>query len=88
MCTSKRVNKTYCAFFAVSSKALLQRPLAGVQVPFCPLEKKVSDSWSHIEPSSFKVRGANYLRSENSLLNFFASILTLNYSYPFIYEVA
>ncbi|CAI9092778.1 OLC1v1028109C3 [Oldenlandia corymbosa var. corymbosa] len=48
----------------LSSKALLQRPLAGAQVPFCPLEKKVSDSWSHIEPSSFKVRGANYPRDK------------------------
>ena len=76
MYTKKRENLTYCDFFAVSSKALLQRPLAGAQVPFCPLEKKVSDSWSHIEPSSFKVRGPNYLRSVNSLLNFRTSIFT------------
>ncbi|KAL3511200.1 hypothetical protein ACH5RR_030601 [Cinchona calisaya] len=48
----------------LSSKALLQRPIAGSQVPFCPLEKKISDSWSHIEPSTFKVRGANYLRDK------------------------
>ncbi|KAL3501296.1 hypothetical protein ACH5RR_035745 [Cinchona calisaya] len=47
-----------------SSKALLQRPIAGTQVPFCPLEKKVSDSWSPIEPHTFKVRGANYLRDK------------------------
>lgn len=48
----------------ISSKALLQRPIAGSQVPFCPLEKKISDSWSHIEPSTFKVRAANYLRDK------------------------
>ncbi|XP_010044689.2 uncharacterized protein LOC104433587 [Eucalyptus grandis] len=47
-----------------SSKTLLQRPLAGSQVPFCPIDKKMFDSWSHIEPSSFKVRGENYLRDK------------------------
>ncbi|XP_071928714.1 uncharacterized protein [Coffea arabica] len=48
----------------LSSKALLQRPIAGSQVPFCPLEKKISDSWSQIEPSTFKVRGPNYHRDK------------------------
>ncbi|CAI9775323.1 unnamed protein product [Fraxinus pennsylvanica] len=47
-----------------SSKALLQRPLAGSQVPFCPLGKRVPDSWSNIEPSTFKVRGENYFRDK------------------------
>ncbi|KAM1498174.1 hypothetical protein EV1_020825 [Malus domestica] len=47
---------------AVSSKMLLQRPIAGSQVPFCPMEKKMFDSWSHIEPNSFKVRGPNYFK--------------------------
>ncbi|KAG9131423.1 hypothetical protein Leryth_021095 [Lithospermum erythrorhizon] len=48
----------------LSSKALLRRPIAGAQVPFCPLEKKVPDSWSQIEPATFRVRGANYLRDK------------------------
>lgn len=47
-----------------SSKALLRRPIAGSQVPFCPLEKKIPDSWSDIEPGTFKVRGANYFRDK------------------------
>ncbi|KAL2344243.1 hypothetical protein Fmac_005528 [Flemingia macrophylla] len=47
-----------------SSKTLLQRPLAGSQVPFCPIEKKMVDCWSHIDPSTFKVRGANYLKDK------------------------
>ncbi|KAM7269036.1 hypothetical protein ACFE04_024533 [Oxalis oulophora] len=49
-------------FHANNYIALLQRPIAGSQVPFCPIEKKTNDSWSKIEPSSFKVRGNNYLR--------------------------
>ncbi|XP_027348145.1 uncharacterized protein LOC113859620 [Abrus precatorius] len=48
----------------ISSKTLLQRPLAGSQVPFCPIEKKMLDCWSHIDPSTFKVRGANYLKDK------------------------
>ncbi|KAK3027868.1 hypothetical protein RJ639_041502 [Escallonia herrerae] len=47
-----------------SSKMLLQRPIAGSQVPFCPTEKKMLDSWSNVEPSIFKVRGENYLRDK------------------------
>lgn len=47
-----------------SSKALLQRPIAGSQVPFCPAEKKMLDCWSHIEPDSFKVRGVNYAKDK------------------------
>nr|GMD95868.1 Protein ENHANCED DISEASE RESISTANCE like [Ipomoea batatas] len=49
---------------AVSSKSLLQRPIAGSQVPFCPLEKRVSDSWSRIEAATFKVRAENYFRDK------------------------
>ncbi|PIN15228.1 hypothetical protein CDL12_12129 [Handroanthus impetiginosus] len=48
----------------LSSKALLQRPTAGSQVPFCPLGKRMSDSWSDIEPGTFKVRGVNYFRDK------------------------
>ncbi|KDP21258.1 hypothetical protein JCGZ_21729 [Jatropha curcas] len=47
-----------------SSKPILQRPIAGSQVPFCPIDKKMLDCWSHIEPSSFKVRGQNYFRDK------------------------
>ncbi|KAL2904272.1 Protein ENHANCED DISEASE RESISTANCE 2 [Bienertia sinuspersici] len=47
-----------------SSKALLQRPIAGSQVPFSPIEKKIMDSWSHIEPNSFRIRGHNYFRDK------------------------
>lgn len=45
---------------------LLQRPLAGSQVSFCPIDKNVLDSWSPIEPCTFKVRGDNYFRYDNS----------------------
>ncbi|THU65405.1 hypothetical protein C4D60_Mb05t03280 [Musa balbisiana] len=45
-------------------KPFLEKPLAGSQVPFCLLEKQILDSWSHIEPSTFKVRGPHYLRDK------------------------
>ncbi|KAG9155213.1 hypothetical protein Leryth_020460 [Lithospermum erythrorhizon] len=48
----------------LSSKACLLRPIAGAQVSFCPLEKKVPDSWSQLEPCTFRVRGVNYLRDK------------------------
>ncbi|KAL6994271.1 hypothetical protein U1Q18_012378, partial [Sarracenia purpurea var. burkii] len=51
----------------MSPKALLRRPIAGSQVPFCPLEKIMSDCWSPIEPSIFKVRGQNYLRDKKKV---------------------
>uniref|UniRef100_A0A1J3FEE7 Protein ENHANCED DISEASE RESISTANCE 2 n=1 Tax=Noccaea caerulescens TaxID=107243 RepID=A0A1J3FEE7_NOCCA len=47
-----------------STKMQLQRPIAGSQVPFCPLEKKMFDCWSIIEPSSFRVRGKTYFREK------------------------
>ncbi|MFS8016546.1 putative protein ENHANCED DISEASE RESISTANCE 2 [Helianthus anomalus] len=40
---------------SVSPRAILQRPMAGSQVPYCPIEKKMSDSWSPLDPSTFKV---------------------------------
>ncbi|XP_060214456.1 uncharacterized protein LOC132641467 [Lycium barbarum] len=51
----------------LSSKALLQRPIAGSQVPVCRLEKKMPDSWSHIEPGTFRVRGENYFKDKKKV---------------------
>ncbi|KAI3452793.1 hypothetical protein Pfo_009456 [Paulownia fortunei] len=51
-----------------SSKALLQRPIAGSQVPFCPLGKRVPDSWSDVEPGTFRVRGVTYIRDKRKEL--------------------
>ncbi|KAI7726818.1 hypothetical protein M8C21_019515 [Ambrosia artemisiifolia] len=48
----------------ISSKNHLERPIAGSQVPFCPAGKKVLDSWSHVEPQIFRVRGKNYFRDK------------------------
>ncbi|KAL2519408.1 Protein of unknown function (DUF1336) [Abeliophyllum distichum] len=56
------------AAILLSSKALLQRPIAGSQVPFCPLGKRVNDSWSNIEPGTFKVRGETYFRDKRKVL--------------------
>ncbi|GMN41735.1 hypothetical protein TIFTF001_010949 [Ficus carica] len=47
-----------------SSKTLLQQPVAGSQVPFCPVDKKILDSWSHVEPNTFRVRAVNYNRDK------------------------
>ncbi|XP_042496805.1 uncharacterized protein LOC122075728 [Macadamia integrifolia] len=52
----------------LSSKMLLQRPIAGSQVPFCSVEQKLLDSWSHVDPCTFKVRGENYLRDKKKEL--------------------
>ncbi|XP_028801873.1 uncharacterized protein LOC114757043 isoform X2 [Neltuma alba] len=66
----------------LSSRTLLQRPVAGSQVPFCPIEKKMLDCWSRIDSGTFKVRGVNYLKDKKKE---FAS----NYSayYPFGVDV-
>ncbi|XP_071704057.1 uncharacterized protein [Rutidosis leptorrhynchoides] len=48
----------------LSPKGILRRPIAGSQVPYCPIEIKLSDSWSPLDPSTFKVRGHNYLRDK------------------------
>ncbi|KAJ0981600.1 hypothetical protein J5N97_009855 [Dioscorea zingiberensis] len=47
-----------------STKGFIERPLAGSQVPLCPAEKKMMNCWSKIEPSTFRVRGGNYLRDK------------------------
>ncbi|KAL6552990.1 hypothetical protein OROGR_006832 [Orobanche gracilis] len=46
------------------AKPIIQRPIAGSQVMFSPLEKKMSESWSQVEPNIFKVRGRNYSRDK------------------------
>ncbi|KAJ4769553.1 DUF1336 family protein (DUF1336) [Rhynchospora pubera] len=46
------------------TKTYLERPLGGSQVQLCPMEKKMLDSWSHVDPSIFRVRGANYMRDK------------------------
>lgn len=51
---------------SVSTQSFVERPRAGSQVPFCPIEKKMMNCWSNIEPSTFKVRGENYFRYVNS----------------------
>ncbi|XVE68035.1 hypothetical protein DITRI_Ditri09bG0035900 [Diplodiscus trichospermus] len=48
----------------ISPKVLMQRPVAGTSVPYCPKEKNMPDCWSPLEPSSFKVRGQNYFRDK------------------------
>ncbi|CAA0818321.1 Protein of unknown function (DUF1336 [Striga hermonthica] len=53
----------------LSSKKFLQRPIAGSQVPFCPLGKRVPDSWSAIEPGTFRVRGVSYFRDKKKELS-------------------
>ncbi|CAA2934381.1 Hypothetical predicted protein [Olea europaea subsp. europaea] len=55
------------ACILLSSKVLLQRPIAGSQVPFCPLGKRVNDSWSNIDPGTFKVRGETYFRDKRKV---------------------
>ncbi|CAM8882215.1 unnamed protein product [Rhodiola kirilowii] len=51
-----------------SSKMLLHRPVAGRQVPFCPVEKKMFDCWSPIDPGTFRVRGPTYFRDKKKEL--------------------
>ncbi|KAL9686741.1 hypothetical protein QQ045_031134 [Rhodiola kirilowii] len=45
-------------------KMLQKRPVAGSQFPLCPRGKEMFDSWSPIEPNTFRVRGMNYLRDK------------------------
>ncbi|KAI5665591.1 hypothetical protein M9H77_15444 [Catharanthus roseus] len=48
----------------LSPRAVLQRPIAGSQIPRCPIEKKMTDCWSSIAPNTFRVRGQNYFRDK------------------------
>ncbi|KAG1347571.1 hypothetical protein COCNU_06G014000 [Cocos nucifera] len=60
----RKLGEGHAAATLFSSKAILERPLAGSQVPFCLAEKKVLDSWSWIEPRTFRVRGEHYYRDK------------------------
>ncbi|XP_020241553.1 uncharacterized protein LOC109819952 isoform X2 [Asparagus officinalis] len=60
----KRAGEGHATSPLFSMKAVLERPVAGSQVPLCPVEKKMMDCWSHIEPDTFRVRGENYLRDK------------------------
>ncbi|KAG6512125.1 hypothetical protein ZIOFF_030220 [Zingiber officinale] len=50
-----------------STKVFLEKPLAGSQVQLCTLGKKMLDSWSPIEPNTFKVRGEHYLKDKKKV---------------------
>ncbi|KAF7810135.1 uncharacterized protein G2W53_036878 [Senna tora] len=82
MATCFMTSDTLPVLFSVSSKPLLQRPIPGSHVPFCPIQKKMLESWSDIDPYPFKVQGMNYLKDKKKD---FAS----NYSayYPFGVDV-
>ncbi|KMZ59897.1 hypothetical protein ZOSMA_63G00080 [Zostera marina] len=43
---------------------VLERPIAGTQVKLCQLDQKIHDTWSYIDPSTFRIRGENYLRDK------------------------
>ncbi|KDP45438.1 hypothetical protein JCGZ_09687 [Jatropha curcas] len=51
----------------ISPKALRQKPIAGSSLPYCPIDKKMPNCWSPIEPSTFKVRGQNYFRDKKKV---------------------
>ncbi|XP_074581812.1 uncharacterized protein LOC141838279 [Curcuma longa] len=50
-----------------STKVFLEKPLAGSQVQLCTLGKKMLDSWSPIEPNTFRVRGEHYLKDKKKV---------------------
>nr|XP_016471807.1 PREDICTED: uncharacterized protein LOC107793880 isoform X2 [Nicotiana tabacum]XP_016471808.1 PREDICTED: uncharacterized protein LOC107793880 isoform X2 [Nicotiana tabacum] len=56
--------EAYSNSASLSSKASLRRPVAGSQVPCSPQSAKLSNSWSSIEPNTFKVRGKRYIRDK------------------------
>ncbi|XP_038972164.1 uncharacterized protein LOC103715731 isoform X2 [Phoenix dactylifera] len=60
----RKLGEGHATATLLSSKAILERPLAGSQVPFCLAEKKIFDSWSWIEPSTFRVRGEHHYRDK------------------------
>uniref|UniRef100_K4AC02 Uncharacterized protein n=1 Tax=Setaria italica TaxID=4555 RepID=K4AC02_SETIT len=56
----KKSGEAHPSSTLLSTKDFLERPLAGKQVQLCLLDTKLLNSWSHIDPGTFRVRGANY----------------------------
>ncbi|KAL3629295.1 hypothetical protein CASFOL_026517 [Castilleja foliolosa] len=50
------------------AKPIIQRPIAGSQLICSPFEKKMSESWSRVDPNIFKVRGRNYTKDKKKEL--------------------
>ncbi|XP_072952295.1 uncharacterized protein [Typha angustifolia] len=60
----RRTGEGHTTSSLISTKTILERPVGGSQVPLCLVEKKMLDSWSHVEPGVFRVRGANFFRDK------------------------
>ncbi|TVU45594.1 hypothetical protein EJB05_05084 [Eragrostis curvula] len=60
----KKSGETHPSSTLLSTKDFVERPLAGSQVQLCLLETKVLNSWSHVDPGTFRVRGSNYFRDK------------------------
>eukprot|EP00249_Psilotum_nudum_P020071 c27547_g1_i2 orf=577-2460(+) len=50
-----------------SLKRVIERPVAGSQVPFCPTDKFVEGCWSTISPSTFKIRSHHYMKDKKKI---------------------
>lgn len=46
------------------SNIMVERPVAGTQVPFCCTDKLTEGTWSIVTPSTFRLRGSSYLRDK------------------------
>lgn len=64
----KKSGEAHPSSALLSTKDFLERPLAGSQVQLCLLETNMLNSWSHIDPGTFRVRGANYFRDKKKEL--------------------
>ncbi|CAN6281829.1 unnamed protein product [Urochloa humidicola] len=64
----KKSGEAHPSSTLLSTKDFLERPLAGQQVQLCLLDSKILNSWSHIDPGTFRVRGANYFRDKKKEL--------------------
>ncbi|KAL6894454.1 hypothetical protein ACP4OV_008552 [Aristida adscensionis] len=60
----KKSGEAHPSSTLLSTKDFLERPLAGSQVQLCLLDTKVLNSWSHVDPGTFRVRGSNYFRDK------------------------
>ncbi|KAL3692556.1 hypothetical protein R1sor_006207 [Riccia sorocarpa] len=47
-----------------SSKYVIDRPVAGTQIPRCSCERPVDGCWSEVAPSVFKLRGKHYTKDK------------------------